>query len=294
MTRPTSPRTPSLYHGKVRPRALPAATATWCVLLAIFTFYAAAIGVGALRPPGLPQLVIAQLSLGAIVLVSARLAGAGPADLGLVAPSRRALAGAWLVGLCAWYPNLCLALWVQAQLGGPTRVQSLERLVAAPDFALTLACISLFPALCEELAFRGLWARALAARFHPAAAIAITAPVFGAYHLSSAQLMPATLLGLVLAWTSLRAGSLWTSILLHATNNATAILASRGHLGALGVAMNAHPTIALVVALLITAGGLVLLATAPPAAASLEAPTGEAAPAPRAADARAPSAAPLE
>jgi membrane protease YdiL (CAAX protease family) len=259
MTRPTSPRTPSLYHGGERRRALPGATATWCTLLAIATFYATAI----VQRPGLLQLVSAQLMLGLTALASARLAGAPPAALGLVRPPRRALAGALLVGLSAWYPNLCLALWVQAQLGGPTRVAGLERLVAAPDFALTLLCLSLFPAVCEELAFRGLWARALAARFHPALAIAVTAPMFGAYHLSAAQLLPATLLGVVLAWTSLRAGSLWISILIHAANNATAILASRGYLGALGVAMNEHPIAALGLALLLTVTGLALIATSP-------------------------------
>lgn len=250
-----------------RHAAIDVASATWLLLLAVIAFYATAL----LTRPGLSQLVIAQCALGAGAALAACLATAfarretGSAlrphqALGLFAPRPRALLGALLVGTTTWYPNLCLALWVQTQLGGATRVPGLERLTAAPNFALTVVCVSLFPAVCEELAFRGLWARALAARFRIALAVAINAPLFGLYHLSSAQLLPASLLGAVLAWTSLRGRSLWISILIHAANNATALLASRGRLGIVGEAIDASPRGAIVVALAVTALGLALIA----------------------------------
>jgi membrane protease YdiL (CAAX protease family) len=247
--------------------AIDVASATWLLLLAVIAFYATAL----LTRPGLSQLVIAQCALGAGAVLATCVATAfsrretGSAlrphqALGLVAPHPRALFGALLIGITAWYPNLCLTLWVQTQLGGATRVPGLERLTAAPNFALTVACISLFPAVCEELAFRGLWARALAARFRLPLAVAISAPLFGLYHLSSAQVLPASLLGAVLAWTSLRGRSLWISILIHAANNATALLASRGCFGVVGEAIDAYPHASIVVALALTAAGLALVA----------------------------------
>lgn len=263
MTRPTRPRTPLLYHG-----ALGSAPATWRLLFAVLAFYVTAlIAHGALT--GLGQLVAAQCALGLTTLLSVALATRGApmtslASLGLVAPRPRALLGAVLLGATAWYPNLCLALWVQAQTGGATRVPGLDRLVEAPAFPLTVICVSLFPALCEELAFRGLWARALAARFGLPLAIAVSAPVFGLYHLSSAQLLPATLLGVVLAWTSLVSGSLWISITIHAVNNATALLASRGRLGWAGELLQSHPVSSIFLALAIILVGLVLVASAAP------------------------------
>lgn len=267
MTRPTNPRTPPLYHG-----ALDAASATWLTLLAVTAFYTAA----ALLSPGLPQLVTAQLVLGGVAVLAVALRGArvaepglGPSPaatsraLGLVAPRRRAALGALLIGVSAWYPNLALALWLQAKLGGATRVPGIERLVEAPHLAATLLCLTIFPALCEELAFRGLWARALARRHGVVLAAVITAPVFGAYHLSSAQLVPATLLGAILAWSSLRTGSLWVSIIIHAANNATAILAARGRLGPIGAALEARPDLALPALFGLTLLGLTLIASAP-------------------------------
>jgi membrane protease YdiL (CAAX protease family) len=246
-----------LYHG-----ALDAGAAAWLTLLAVTVFYTAAV----LQRPGLPQLVIAQLALGATVLLVARLRRAPLTSLGLIAPRRRALLGAALVGACAWYPNLCLAKWTQEQLGAAERVAGLEHLLDRSSLAGPLICLTVFPALCEELAFRGLLARALAARHGLLLAVLITAPVFGAYHLSSAQLLPATLLGGVLAWSSLRGNSLWISICIHAINNAVAILATRGYLGPLGALLNERPLLAVPLALGVTATGLALVAAAGPAA----------------------------
>jgi membrane protease YdiL (CAAX protease family) len=257
------------------PRAMAAidsTSATWSLLLAVIAFYATAL----LTRPGLSQLVMAQCALGAGAVLAAVAATTltyrergsslrAHRALGLFAPRPAAIAGALLVGATTWYPNLCLALWVQEQLGGATRVPGLERLTSGPDFALTVACISLFPAICEELAFRGLWARALAARFRIPLAVAITAPLFGLFHLSSAQLLPASLLGAVLAWSSLRGGSLWISMVIHAINNATALLASRGQLGPIGDAIDTSPRLAIAVALAIAAGGLTLIAAPRPA-----------------------------
>jgi membrane protease YdiL (CAAX protease family) len=261
MTKPTRPRTRPLYHD-----AADWLRASWALTCAVVGFYVVAALVGGALGPGLAQLALAQLTLGAVAL---RLGAARDGDgaralaaFGVTAPAPLALGGALLLGCAAWYPNLRLALWVQQALHGPTRVAGLERLLDGPHGWLAIAALCVLPALCEELAFRGVWTRALAARFGVAAALLITAPAFGAYHLSSAQLVPATVLGAVLGWASLRAGSLWIAVVVHAVNNAAAIAASRGALGELGDAMDAHPGIALGVTLTLAAVGATIVARA--------------------------------
>lgn len=244
----------ALYHN-----AFDASAATWMLLAAIAAFYLTAM----LQRPGLLQMVTAQMVLASVPIAIAMGRPKWTHLFGLRAPHHRALLGAVLVGATAWYPNLRLALWVQSLRDAPARVEGLERLLDAPQVGWTIACLAVFPAVCEELAFRGLWARALAQRFGIATAIVITAPVFGAYHLASAQLLPATVLGSVLAWACLRAGSLWISIAIHAVNNATAILASRGALGGIVSTMDAKPTAALIGALAIACAGLLMIATTP-------------------------------
>lgn len=264
MTRPRTPRTAPLYHG-----ALDGAVATGGVMLAVASFYLTA----ALQRPGLLQLVSGQLVL-ALVAIGVTLRQhllAGAADLpravqrslGLRAPRPVHLVGALMIGATAWVPNLHLARWVLHALGGSTRVAGLEQLLRAPTPALTLACLMVVPPLCEELVFRGLWARALAARTGMAAACTITALAFGSYHLSSAQWLPATLLGGVLAWASLRSGSLWTAIALHAANNAMATLTAAGLVGPLARCMDLYPSASVALAVTLSLVGVLLLRVGP-------------------------------
>jgi sodium transport system permease protein len=236
-----------------------AVTATSGLLLAVASFYLTA----GLQTSGLAQLVSAQVVLGTVALCVALRGGAAATTLGLRAPSTQALVGAALIGASAWVPNLRLAVAIQTARGAPLRVENLERLLETPHAAITIACLALVPALCEELAFRGLWGRALAARFGVVTAILVSSPVFGAYHLAWGQGVPATLLGAVLAWISLRGCSLWLSVAAHAINNAVAILAARGELAGIAWSITAYPRASLGIATMIMCAGFVLIATAP-------------------------------
>jgi membrane protease YdiL (CAAX protease family) len=262
MTRPTRPRTPYLYHGDPSVARPGAVVATFLVLGCTIVCILAASQVR----PGMFQLVVAQLAFAAAAFAAAALETSPRSfttvrqTLGLVAPRRRAVLGAVLIGSSAWYANVQVVIWTQS-FTGPARVPQLEALMEVADLPLLVACVSLLPAFAEELVFRGLWARALAARLGPWPAILLTSLVFGAYHFSLVQLLPTALLGVLVAWASLRSGSLWLAMLVHALNNALAVLAARGHLGGLGAAMNTHPMIALVIALAITACGLALIAS---------------------------------
>ena len=95
------------------------------------------------------------------------------------------------------------------------------------DAALSVAAVSLAPAVGEELVFRGALLVSLRRRFGGPAAVALTALAFGSIHLDvvgEAIMMYrvpfAILIGLGLATLRLRTGSLAATMLAHATVNA--------------------------------------------------------------------------
>jgi uncharacterized protein len=90
--------------------------------------------------------------------------------------------------------------------------------------AVLLAVVSLLPALCEELAFRGGLQSALAGRRSPARAVAISALVFAVFHLDPIRFPGVLLLGLAFGWLAWRTGSIWPSMVSHAVNNGAAVL----------------------------------------------------------------------
>jgi membrane protease YdiL (CAAX protease family) len=94
---------------------------------------------------------------------------------------------------------------------------------------LTLAVVSIGP-LVEELLFRGVLLSALLRRLRTAWAVLASAALFALVHLPDLHwlwyaLPNLALLGVVLAWLRLRSGSLWPSVIAHASNNLLAMLA---------------------------------------------------------------------
>jgi membrane protease YdiL (CAAX protease family) len=84
--------------------------------------------------------------------------------------------------------------------------------------ALAMAAAAIAP-LCEELAFRGWLLTALRTRHRTGAAIALAGLAFALMHLDPVR-FPALLgLGMLYGWLALRAGSIWPSVIAHATNN---------------------------------------------------------------------------
>jgi membrane protease YdiL (CAAX protease family) len=90
--------------------------------------------------------------------------------------------------------------------------------------AVLLGVVSLLPALCEELAFRGGLQSALAGRRSPARAVALSALVFAVFHLDPIRFPGVLLLGVAFGWLAWRTGSIWPSMVAHAVNNGTAVL----------------------------------------------------------------------
>ncbi len=97
------------------------------------------------------------------------------------------------------------------------------------------------PAICEELFFRGAILGHLA-RAVPVSAVSpvpdgppsaffspvlISSILFGIIHLSWGRLVPTAVLGVTFALAVQRSGSVWTSVAMHATNNAAVVILAR-------------------------------------------------------------------
>lgn len=88
---------------------------------------------------------------------------------------------------------------------------------------MTFFSIAIIPAVCEELAFRGVMQPLIAkATRNVHIAIWLTAIMFSLFHMQFYGFLPRVLIGVLLGYIVIWSGSLWPSILAHFVNNATA------------------------------------------------------------------------
>jgi membrane protease YdiL (CAAX protease family) len=185
------------------------------------------------------QAMLAVIPLGGVVL--GRL-GRPLATLGLRRARPRFFVAAIAIGATAWFVNF----WIVTCLPLPTHeAKALETLIDQPSLGVAIAAFALVPAVCEEILFRGVLARALGRHLPLAGAAAISALVFAAYHVSIVQALPTLTLGFLLAVIAIRADSVLPTIVAHALNNTMAITMSRGTLPAVAGWMIGHPILAL-------------------------------------------------
>ena len=114
-----------------------------------------------------------------------------------------------LTGLLDWIPNIMEQSFdiLQSGWGG-------------------ILAISIIGPVLEELLFRGAITKALLQQYSPAKAILIAAFLFGVFHINPAQILPAFLIGILLAWTFYKTGSLIPCILMHILNNSLSVYLS--------------------------------------------------------------------
>ena len=94
-------------------------------------------------------------------------------------------------------------------------------------YLLNLIALAITPAICEEMFFRGVLQKHLIGTMkNKHIAILLTAFIFSAIHLQFSGLLPRFILGAVLGYLFYTSGSLWTSIVAHATNNALVVSAA--------------------------------------------------------------------
>jgi membrane protease YdiL (CAAX protease family) len=87
-----------------------------------------------------------------------------------------------------------------------------------------LLYIAVLPAICEELAFRGILLSGLRRKFRPAALIVGVGLIFGMFHVTLYRIAPTAALGMILTAIALMTGSVFPGMLLHAGNNAIGVL----------------------------------------------------------------------
>jgi sodium transport system permease protein len=207
-----------------------------------------------LAAAGAPALVAAAVGYVAAIGFAAIAARFDHHLLGARAARPRHFAAAILVGIALWYPMLVV---VSALVPSPD-LKPLEHVVTRGPAAATLVAIAVLPAICEEIIFRGLGARALARRIHPAAAVVVSAAAFALYHLQPVQMIATFVLGLALGFIAVRADSALPTMCAHAANNTIAIALVRDPDSAAAAWLGAHPVPALATSLVLVACGLVL------------------------------------
>lgn len=240
--------------------AQPIGTAAALLLLPVTFALLALVGAAALDW-GLPGVAVTQLVGFALpAWLAARTAGRPAAVLALVRPSRRALAGAALVGATYWYLSAALIVPLVDDLVTEREVRELTEHIAGPEpLALKLLALAAVPAVCEELLFRGAIARGLRRRLGLFGAAACSSAYFAFLHGSLARLPITFALGLILAVATLRARSLWPAMIIHAGNNAAAVALSWPSLSGLEELLGESAGLLLPMAALATGVGLALL-----------------------------------
>lgn len=179
--------------------------------------------------------------------------------LGLRRPSGQVLVGALLVGATFWYLNLVLVAPIFAEHTSVSDRALASGLAEGYPLAVELLILTLVPALCEEVLVRGAITRGLAARYGPVVAVVLSSGYFALLHLSLARALPTLVLGGLLAVAVLRTGSIVPGMIIHALNNAAALLLADPGLAAVVAAIGGHPELAMSAAVAGTALGAFLL-----------------------------------
>jgi membrane protease YdiL (CAAX protease family) len=258
MPSPSQNFTPPVYHGA--PPDPYADDPPTSALEGVAVFVAGAalfVATALVTRAGLISLVLGEAAFAATAIAYAIARGRPRSRLGLRVPPARALIGAAIVGASLWYANARNAAPIARALG-EHEMARLEQRLEGHTLALALVVAAVMPAVCEELVCRGVLARALRPALGRAIAIATSALLFAAFHLSLSRFVPTALLGAAVGAIAIAADSVWPAIVAHLLNNGVAIAISAGALHPVSDAIDSAPDLAIVVSLALTAGGLVI------------------------------------
>ncbi len=92
------------------------------------------------------------------------------------------------------------------------------------EMFLVIITISIIPAFCEEVMFRGFIQRSFGFRFKPLMAASLTAIFFALYHFNPYGLIPLAIIGFYLGFAAYSSQSLVIPIILHFLNNFFAVM----------------------------------------------------------------------
>lgn len=105
------------------------------------------------------------------------------------------------------------------------QMQMIENYLRSDHVLLfTLFHVAVVPSVCEEVLFRGYLLRNFEKSMTPVLAIVASGLLFGLYHVRLTQLIPLAVLGMLLAWLTIRTRSIWPAVAAHFANNGSAVL----------------------------------------------------------------------
>jgi len=147
-------------------------------------------------------------------------------------PALSAMALAPLIGAAAFLGAGALMQLTSILLPASwLEIFDISRLFERPPLeraALSVAAATMAP-FCEEVAFRGWLLTALRTRHSTSAAVILSGLLFAVMHLDPVRFSALVALGVLYAWLTWRAGSVWPAVIAHATNNGLGLaLASTG------------------------------------------------------------------
>jgi len=221
----------------LRPRSTPSASMALLTVALIFPAYFYAQQAAG-DPNGDPGRIRITLMLSQLLFIAAPaifIAWYTRCDLretfSLRAPDPIHAIGALLMAISAW-PVSTLIFQIQAKLTGLddsalapfAELQAV--LTSGPLWAVVLA-LAVFPAICEELLFRGLLTSGLRTKLGVVQTIVVVGFCFGLYHVIVEKMAVTILLGIVLTLVCIKTRSIYAAMLVHIGNNALAIMASR-------------------------------------------------------------------
>ena len=93
------------------------------------------------------------------------------------------------------------------------------------EYILVIFTVSITPAICEEIFFRGFVQKSFEFKQKPFTAILLTSIFFGFYHFNPYGLLPLIVLGMYLGYSAYKSNSIVVPIVLHFLNNFIAIIA---------------------------------------------------------------------
>ena len=93
------------------------------------------------------------------------------------------------------------------------------------EYIIVILTVSVTPAICEEIFFRGFVQKSFEYKQRPFTAILLTSLFFGLYHFNPYGLLPLIVLGMYLGFAVYKSNSIVVPIILHFLNNFIAIIA---------------------------------------------------------------------
>jgi uncharacterized protein len=125
--------------------------------------------------------------------------------------------------LCGILTSVFASLYadiVNAAVGVKVQAESGPYLAAGMGWLGAFALIALFPAIFEEIAFRGVIVPCLQRLLSDKETIFVSGAMFMILHLSPPSAPPLLAVGLLLGYIRVKSGSIWPCMLLHFTHNA--------------------------------------------------------------------------